>query len=174
MSQLDIFTYCAMKKPEQMLRFLRNYSRIEVDNPQQLADNLREVYRNLTNEEKEPFLLKLSKIHPDHELLSVSEDIEEGSNYCTCPSCSQHRHFNNEISRSEVIGTHVGANGLNAVGHYMSGAMPESVKASGDSSKDDVKDIKTENMVKNMFNDKIFKYLVSGAILFLIWKSVKK
>lgn len=173
---MDLFTYTSFAEPEKTLRFIRKYSRIEVNNAQELSENLREVYKNLTNEEKEDFLLNLAEIHPDKDLLDEAlkdPEPKEKEAKCNCPICSNHRMMNNEISTSHVIGTHVGANGLNAVGHYMNNSGLLTARASGIEN-DDIKDVKNENMVRNMLNDRIFKYIITGAVLFLIWKTVKK
>jgi len=171
---MDIFTYTAYKNSDDALALAREHSKMRVRDENELATLLRGVYKNLRVEEKEPFLLKMAEIHPDRELLAgtketvVSDMSDNVPGDCHCGHCMARR----QLMTSEVIGTHVGANGLSAVGHYMNtGVMPP---AQSSEQNNEILNIKNENMMKNMFNDRVFKILVMGAIAFMLYKIVKK
>jgi hypothetical protein len=179
MNNMDIFTYTSLRDPDGAYALLREHSRIRVADQSELAHNLKQVYRNLRNEEKEDFLIKLANIHPDRKLLSETQKPSESDRpnndmNCNCPFCHYHR-MNNQVMYSDVIGTHVGANGLSAVGHFMnSGAVPPNMQTPNTNETNDVNSLKNESMFKKMLNDQIFKIVIVGAIGFLIWKTYKK
>jgi len=175
---MDIYTYTAYKNSDGALALAREYSKMRVRDPRELADLLRAVYKNLRVEEKEPFLLKLAEIHPDRELISESKETitsdmaDNVPGDCHCGHCMARR----QIMHSDVIGTHVGANGMNAVGHFMnSGVVPPSMQSPQvNEANNEINTLKSENMMRTMLNDRVFKILVMGAIGFMLWKIVKK
>ena len=174
---MDIFTYTAYKNSDDAIALAREHSKMRVRDENELASLLRAVYKNLRVEEKEPFLLRMAEIHPDRELLAgtketvVSDMADNVPGDCHCGHCMARR----QIMTSEVIGTHVGANGMNAVGHYMNtGIVPPNMQSGTPSENNEVNNLKNENMMRSMLNDRVFKILVMGAIAFMLYKIVKK
>lgn len=173
---MDIFSYVAHQNPQEALDLLGNYSRVKPRNKQGLAEDLKKIYKNLRIDgEKEEFLFKLGEIHPDKEIIQVNDIVtsDYNDNYkghvsCNCPMCRS-----KEIMHHEVIGSMVGANGQQAVSHYMnSGAVQSQI---GDPTiLAEINNLKTESTVQKTFNDKLFKFVVITAIIALGWKLMNK
>lgn len=180
MARMDIFTYTALSAPDDAMKLLSQHSRLRPSDPQELAHTLKQVYKNLRNDEREDFLVQLASIHPDRELLSETMAPTESDRYdndskMACPYCGHRHAIDNQISQSHVIGTHVGANGLHAVNHFMtSGQVPPHMQTPNTMENRELNSLKNQNMFRDMLNDRIFKIAMLGAIVFLIWKSVKK
>jgi hypothetical protein len=169
---MDLFKYIANNKDSQReaLKIVRENSRVSVRNPQELESALTNIYKNLRIEDKEKFLIRLSEIHPDRELYQneiVESDADDNylSNQCSCPYCVQARTYHE-------IGTHVGANGLNAVSHFMqSGGL---LTQNDSQLSKEVESIKQESLTNKLLNDKILKLVVYAIAGYLLYKYINK
>jgi len=170
----DIFEYVGDANPQGSFDLFRRHSghRISKD---QIGDGLRSVFKSLPESDQEKFLVEMAEIHPDGELLSTvygdesdfSDDYTK-SGKCHCQHC--------QIANSHATGSNmVGANGIDAVNHYMSsGDVKNIVNDTANGLNEELKTLKTENSFKALLNDKIFKLITLGVLAFLVIKITSK
>lgn len=163
---MDPFQYVAYNNSKGALDLLSKHSRLRVRNEKELADALKSVYGNLRIEDKEDFLISLRDIHPDQDLFENPEPSKEHA--CNCEYCQ----VKNGQMLSHVIGTHVGANGQQAVSHFLSSG--EANHLLDNSVSNDVNAIKQENTLNKAMNDKLFKILVISFIGIVVYKYIVK
>ena len=165
---MDFYDYISAANTNEALAIFKGYSQTRVTNPEELSDGLRSVMRNLRNDEKQDFLSKLANAHPDFELMESTidkpksnEDIVEQytGHKCNCPNC-QVKH---------------GANGMNAVGHYMStGSVESLIDKESKGFARELESIKLENTTKKLMNERVIQLVIIAIIGFLFTRSLKK
>ena len=162
---MDFFHYISFAEPDKALRVYRSYSDQRISNSKELSDALRQLIRNLDSTDKKELLSKLADIHPDRELISETTEIVESDlndNYkghnCNCEHCN----------------FKMGANGQNAVSHFMGSGEVMNMMGTNDQTTEDIKLIKAENNTKKLLNERIFQLVMVSAIGFLLYKYLKK
>ena len=163
---MDPFQYVAYNNSRGALDLLSKHSRLRVRNEKELADALKSVYGNLRIEEKEDFLISLRDIHPDQDLFESPEKTNEHS--CNCEYCQ----VKGGQMLSHVIGTHVGANGPQAVSHFLSSG--EANHLIDQNVNNEINAIKQENTLNKALNDRLFKILVISFIGIVVYKYIVK
>lgn len=162
---MDFFHYISFAEPDKALRIYRSYSDQRISNPKELSYALRQLIRNLESSEKKELLSKLADIHPDRDLISETTEVVESDlndNYsghkCNCEYCN----------------FKMGANGLNAVSHYMSTGEAMNLMGNNSPADEEIKILKAENQTKKLLNERIFQLVMISAIGFLLYKYLKK
>jgi hypothetical protein len=168
---MDFFDYISDREPNATLEVFRRYSRHRVKDSQDLADGLRAVMKNLSGSEKEQLLLELRKVHPDRDLWEDEiQSLQEHRNYghnCNCEHCQ----------------IKLGANGHDAVQHFMTGIPQQNISSVRNYQEEknqqrleqELQNMRTENSMKKLFEDKMFKILMLALVGFLFYKyAIKK
>jgi len=163
---MDTFQYISKSAPDEALSLFRSYSNLRVRDEDELANGLKAVFKNLSNEDKQEFLSDMASIHPDKDLL---QPIENSSLETAQPQVTNNAHCNCPHCQAKF-----GANGQSAVSHFMSSGdfktnSPEIALMSKQ-----VDSLTQQNNTKKIFNEKIFQLFVLGIALFLIYKHVIK
>jgi len=166
----DVFNYIAESKPEETLKIFRQFSRLPMDR-ENLGTAMKQVYRNLPIEEKENFLLQLSEIHPDKELLSVTEKPYQHEYASVFPVNRK----NEQYATTFEMGSMAKASGYDAVSHFMSsGGVNELISKQNQGINSELTAIKTEAQVRKNTNEAVFRLVIVAAIAFLLWNQLMK
>jgi hypothetical protein len=162
---MDFYNYLAINCTQDALSVLKQWSNIRVNDEQELADGLRAVISQLSDTDKQDMLTNLAEIHPDRKMISevfdLSKEIksDNGGHECNCPNCQ----------------VKFGANGQTAVANFMSSG---DVKTLLDKETQTLKQaIDTQTQTTNtsqLMNEKIFKLVMAGAVVYLIYKITNK
>jgi len=163
---MDFYDYLAINCTKDALSVFKNWSNIRVNNEEELANGLRAVMSQLHDSDKQEMLTQLAEIHPDRKMISEVSGLSEvmtttpsNGHECNCPNCQ----------------VKFGANGQSAVASFMSsGDIQTLLDKETKTLNQEINNLKQETSTKQLLNDKIFKLLMAGAVIYLIYKITKK
>jgi hypothetical protein len=161
---MDFFDYLATNCTNDSLRVFKQWSGIRVTNEDELADGLRSLVGQSHDVQKQEILTQLAEIHPDRKMITevsgLSEEIQPTNGHdCNCPNCQ----------------IKYGANGQNAVAHFMStGEIKNLLDNKTQTLNQELNNLKQESTTNHKMNDKIFKLVMLGVAVWLIFKITKK
>ena len=165
---MHFFDYISSNSPNETLNVFKRWTNARVRDPEELSEGLHALYQELPPERKQVFMTELAEIHPDREMMEemfTPEPIESfagaGGNghQCNCPYCS----------------VKFGANGQQAVSHFMSnGEVQNLLDNQTQNLNQEISNIKNEVTTDKKMNDKIFKLVIMGVVVYLLYKITKK
>lgn len=161
---MHVLEYISYNATQDALRLLKRWSDIIVRNEEQLADALMAKYDSLTNEQRQVFLAEVAEIHPDRQMIEeiiTPEKIESfagaGVHSCNCEYCQMK----------------MGANGQQAVSHFMSNGNIQGL-LDNQTLNQEINNIKNEVNTDQKMNDKIFKLVMLGIAVYVLFKITKQ
>ena len=162
---MDFYNYLATNCTQDALNVLKHWSNVRVNDEEELADSLRAVVSQLPDSEKQDMLTNLAEIHPDRKMISevsgFSNEVksDNGGHECNCPNCQ----------------VKFGANGQTAVANFMSsGDVKNLLDKETQTLKQEIDSQKQTTNTSQLMNEKIFKLVMAGAVIYLIYKITKK
>lgn len=156
---MNFFQYISLNNPHEALSIFRRYSEVRVNDPEELGNLFQRLMNRLSGEEKNQLLIELAEIHPDREMF---EELIE-------TPC-------NNISETPLsTDPKAMANGMSAIGNFMSENEVKEIISKGNSElSQELNMMKQENQTKKIFNENIFKMVVLGIALYLIYQHIIK